>query len=154
MSSIKSCDEGVKIDGTEEVGSTFVVACGNSAESSESNEQVLDQVPCPVQVFIVLAFEGSVGFLGNDDALARLLQRLDHSFVGVKRLVRDDHVRVNAGQQGIGSVKVMRLSWREMKICGVAQCISCRMDFRSQPAFAPPDRFLYTMPPFAPALCW
>ncbi len=124
------------------------------AESFDSGEQVLDQVPCPVQVFIVFAFEGSIGFRRNDDALAHLLQRLDHSFIGVKRLVRDDHVSVNAGQQGIGFVKVMRLSWREMKICGIAQRIACRMDFRSQPAFTPSDHFLFTMPPFAPALCW
>jgi len=43
-----------------------------------------------------------------------LLQRLDHPFIGIKGLIGNDRVRINAGQQGIGSVKVMRLSRGEM----------------------------------------
>ena len=80
------------MDRAEEIGGALVIACGNSAELFESGEQVLDQVPCPVQGFIVFALEGSVGFRRDDDARACLLNRLDHPFIGVKRLVRDDRV--------------------------------------------------------------
>jgi hypothetical protein len=48
----------------------------------------------------------------------------------------------------------MCLSWRKMKPCGIAQCIACHVDFCGQSALATPDRFLFAMPPFAPAECW
>ena len=120
MSSIKPSDGGGEIDGAEEVCGAFVVACGDRAELLESGEKVLDQVSCPVQGFIVGAVGFSVGFWRDDDILARLLPRLDHPFIGVKGLVSNDRVGVNAGQKGSGPSKVMRLSRRQMKSCGIA----------------------------------
>jgi len=38
------------------------------------------------------------------------LQRLDHPFIGIKDLIGNDRVRINAWQQSIGFVKIMRLS--------------------------------------------
>ncbi len=76
-------------------------------------------MPLPVQVFIVGAFGCSVGFWRNDDTLACLLSRLDYSFIGIKRLIGNDHISGKTGKQDIGSVKVMRLSRREMKARGI-----------------------------------
>jgi hypothetical protein len=39
----------------------------------ESSKEILDQMPRPVQIFIVGAFGCSVGFWRNDDTLAGLL---------------------------------------------------------------------------------
>ncbi|MDR4466847.1 MAG: hypothetical protein MRJ68_00945 [Nitrospira sp.] len=63
---------------------------------------------------IVVAWDGSVGFGGNDQDLACSLQRLDHSFIGIKGLISNDCVRLNTGEQDIGALQIMRLSWCAM----------------------------------------
>lgn len=108
------------MDSAEEVGGALVVACGNSTELLEFGEKVLDQVPCSVQVFVVFAGGLSIRFWRDDDGLARSLQRLDHPFIGIKGLVGDDRVGGKAWQKGLGPVKIMRLSWRQMKPSGIA----------------------------------
>ena len=111
-------------------------------------------MPGSVEVLIVVAWGGSVGFGGNDHDLARLLPWLDHPFLSIKGLIGNDRIRIKAREQGIGSLQIMRLSRCEMKAGRVAQCIAGGVDFGGQAPFATPDRFLFTMPPFAPALCW
>lgn len=111
-------------------------------------------MPGSVEVLIVFAWGCSVGFGGNDNDLTRSLQRLDHPVIGIKRFVGNDRVRIKAREQGIGALKIMRLSWGEMKPRRVAQCIACGMDFCGQATLAAPDGFLRLVPPFAPAACW
>lgn len=111
-------------------------------------------MPCSVQVFIVLAGGCSIGFWWNDDGLARLLQRSDHPFIGIKGLIGNDRVGGQVGEQNIGPIKIMGLSWREMKAGGVPQRITGGVDFGGQPALRPAKRFRLVSPPFAPALCW
>lgn len=106
-----------------------------------------------VQLFIVCAWDGSVGFWRDDDGFACLSQRFNHPFIGITRVVGNDRIRVNAGQQRIGAVKFMGLSRREMKAGRVAQRIAGGMYFCGQTAFAAPDAFRRPVPPFAPALC-
>jgi len=111
-------------------------------------------MPCPVQVFIVFAGGCSVGFGWNDDGLAGLLQRLDHPFIGIKGLIGNDRVGGHVGEQDIGTIKIMGLSWREMKAGGVPQRIAGGVDFGGQPALRTAKGFRLVSPPFAPALCW
>src|SRR6185437_5518880 len=109
-----------------------------------------------VQVLIIIigTCDFSVGFWRDDDGFACFSQRFNHPFIGIKRFVGNDRVCVNAGQQRIGAVKIMGLSWREMKAGRVAQCIAGGMYFSGQAALAAPDRLLRLIPPFAPAACW
>ncbi|MGZ9203830.1 MAG: hypothetical protein ACXW37_07390 [Nitrospira sp.] len=93
MSSIKPGEGGGEIDGTKD-GGTFVVAGGDGAELPESREQVLNQMPCSVEVLIVFAWGCPVRFGWDDDDLARSLQRLDHPFIGIKGLIGNDRVRI------------------------------------------------------------
>lgn len=107
-----------------------------------------------IEVLIVFAWGCSVGFGGNDNDLARLLQWLDHPFVSIKGLIGNDRVRSKAREQGIGTLKIMRLSRCELKPGRVAQRVAGGMDFRGQATFAAPDGFLRLESPFAPAACW
>lgn len=75
----------------------FVVTGGDGAELLEPREKVLNQMPSSVEVLIVVAWGGSVGFGGNDHDLACSLQRLDHSFIGIKGLISNNCVRLNTG---------------------------------------------------------
>ena len=92
-------------------------------------------MPRLVQVFIVYAFDRSVGLGRDDEGFSRLLQRLDHPFIGSKGLIGNDRVRIKAREQGIGSVKGMCLSRREMEACGIAQGIAGGVNFGRQSAF-------------------
>ena len=96
MSSIKPGGCSGKIDGAEKVYGAFIIAGGDRAERFESGEEVLDQMPRLVQVFIVYAGDLSVGLGRDDDGFSRLLQWLDHPFIGIKGLIGNDRVRINA----------------------------------------------------------
>lgn len=75
--------------GGEEVSSGFVVACGDGAELFEFGEEVLDQVPGFVEFPVVRALLFATGFGRDDGLFACLLQRFQHSFVGIEALVGD-----------------------------------------------------------------
>lgn len=153
MSSIKPSDGGGEIDGAEEVRGALIVPRGNGAALFELGKEVLDQMACFVQVFIVCAGDCSVGFWRDDDGFACFAQRFNHPFIGIKGFVGNDRVCVHAGQQRVGTVKIMGLSWREMEAGRVAQRIAGGMYFCGQAALAAPDRLLRLIPPFAPAAC-
>ena len=132
MSSIKPCHGGSEIDCAEEVSSPFVIASGDGAELLESRKKVLNQVPRLVQGLIVFPWGGSVGFGGNDDDLARLVQRLDYPVISIKGLIGNDGIRLNTREQDIGALQIMCLSWGEMKPYWVTQRITGGVDFGGQ----------------------
>ena len=84
------------MDGTKEVAGRLVIACRNGPVWFEACEEVFNQVPRLVQVFIVYAGDLSVGLGRDDNGFSRLLQWLDHPFIGIKGLIGNDRVRINA----------------------------------------------------------
>src|SRR5246127_4135586 len=48
----------------------------------------------------------------------------------------------------------MRLAWGQEERYRIAQCVDHGMDFGAQPAFAAPNRLVFTVFFWAPALCW
>ena len=86
-------------------------------------------MPDSVEGLIVVTRGCSVGFGWDDDDLPCCSQRFNYPFIGIKGLIGDDRVRVNAGKQSIGSVKIMRLSRRQMKPGRVAQHIAGGVDY-------------------------
>lgn len=151
MSSIEPNDRSGQINGAEEVAGGLVVAGGDAAILLELGEELLDQVTRPVQVFVIVTRLFAAALGRNDDAFARVLQPIDHPFLGIVGFVGNNGGCLNARQQRIRAVQVVRLPRRQMKTGRVAQGIDGGMDFRAQPAAAAPDRFGASF--FAPALC-
>ena len=160
MSSIEPDDRGSEVDRAKKVSGGFIVAGRNGAKLFESGEAVFNQMPCLVELLSVGAGDRSVGFRRDHDGLAGCSQWFNHSRIGIKRLVGNNGVRIQTGEQRIGPVQIMRLSRREINAQRVAQRIAGGVDFGGQSALAPPDGFpvadvLGRVAPFfrAPAAC-
>src|SRR5436305_704268 len=83
------------------------------------------------------------------------LQGSQDALLGVERLVGDQRVRGELGQQDIGSFEVLRLPRREREPGRVAERVHERVDLRAQAAPAAPDRLVAPAAFLgAPALCW
>lgn len=102
------------------IDGAFIVAGGDRAELFESGEEVLDQMPRLVEIFIVCAGDLPVGFWRDDDGCARLLQWVDTRSSASKAL---SAMTVSASMLGSGASAPSCLSRREMEACGIAQCI-------------------------------
>ena len=115
----------------------FIVPCGNGAVLLEFGEEVLNQVPGLIHVFIVVALLRAMCFGRDDGCDAGFRQQVEDSLLRMVGLIRQKclYCGKNTGQQDISSFEIVHLSRREMESCGVAQCIATCMDFRDQLAF-------------------
>ena len=78
----------------------------------------------------------------------------DHSRIGVERFIGQQGIGPHLRQEHIGALKVMRLTAGQEEGKWIAQRIDHKMDLCAQPAFAAPDRLVFTLFFWAPALCW
>ena len=131
----------------------LVVAGGNGPELLELGEEVLDQMPGLVEVFV----EGARCRPGlprwDHGCLAGVSQRLEYPLVGIERFVGDERLGLKVGQQGIGSGQIVLLTAGEMKADRIAERIHQRVDLGGQPALAAPDRLVWPSFLGAPAAC-
>ena len=141
------------MNASEEIASRFIVAGGDGPELLELGEEVLDQMPGLVEVFVKGA-RGLAGFPRRDHRrLAGFGERREHALVGIERLVGDERVGLKLRQQGIGSRQIVLLTTGEMKADWIAECIHQRVDLGGQPALAAPDRLVWSSFLGAPAAC-
>src|SRR5216683_2266830 len=93
------------MDGSEEVASGFVVACGDGAELFKFGEEILDQVSSFVKFLVVEALLFAIGFRWNDGEFTGFLQRFEHPLVGIEAFIGDHRARFDASQQDVGSIQ-------------------------------------------------
>src|SRR5215211_8633596 len=154
MSSIEPDGYGGEVNTGQEASGGFVVAGGNGPELLELGEEVLDQMPGLVEVFV----KGARCLPGiprwDHGCLAGLGQRFEHPRVGIERLVGNERLGLKLREQGIRSSQIVLLTAGEMKAGRVAERIDGGVDFGAQPAARASDGLI--RPPFlgAPALCW
>lgn len=131
----------------------LVVSRGDGPKLFEFAEEILDQMSRFVEMLVIRTQALTIGARGNDHGLASLLQRLDHTFIGVECFVGDHDFGVDCGKQQIGAVEIMSVAGSESEAGWIAERIDSGVDLGGQPAFAAPDRLVA---PFfgAPALCW
>ena len=153
MSSIEPDGCCGEVNAGQEASCGLVIAGGNGPELLELGEEVLDQMPGLVELFI----EGArrlAGFARWDDrGLAGFSERLEHPLVGIKRLVGDERLGLKRGQQGIGSGQIVLLTAGQMKADRIAKRIHQRVDLGGQPALAAPDGLVRPSFLGAPAAC-
>ena len=107
-----------------------------------------------IKLSVILARRGPVGSRRDHRGLARSRQRLKHARVGVERLVGDQRVGLNGGQQVISPLKVVCLAAGQEEADRVAQRVDQSVDLGAQSAARVPDRLVLADFFWAPALCW
>ena len=137
----------------QEASRGLVVAGGDGPKLLELSEEVLDQMPGLVEVFVKGA-RRLAGFARWDDGrLAGFGQRFEHALVGIERLVGNQRLSLQLRQQRIRSGQVVLLTTGEMKADWIAERIHQRVDLGGQPALAAPDGLVRPSFLGAPAAC-
>ena len=153
MSSIEPDERGGEVNAGQEASGGLVVASGNGPELLELGKEVLDQMPGLVEVCVKGA-RCRAGFTrGDDRRLTGFGQRREHALVRIERLVGNERLGLQRGQQRIRSGQVVLLTTGEMKASWIAECIHQGVDLGGQPALAAPDRLVRPSFLGAPAAC-
>jgi len=102
----------------------------------------------------MLASIGAVDLGGDGDFDAGGLEDIDHAFLSVVSAIGKQRAEPadDLGQQCIGAVEVVEMAGRQVEGDRIAERIAQSMQLGAQSAFAPTDRLLRPVPPFAPAL--
>src|SRR3954452_15277907 len=154
LSSIEPDESGGQVNAGQETSRGLVVASGNGPELLELGEEILDQMPGLVEVFV----EGArcLAALARWDhrRLAGFSQRLEHALVRIERFVGNERLGFKLWEQGIGSGQIMLLTAGEMKAGRIAERIDGGVNFGAQPSARAPDGLILTAFLRAPALCW
>jgi hypothetical protein len=153
VSSIEPDGYGGEVNTGQEASGGLVIAGGDGPELLELGEEVLDQMPGLVEVFV----KGARCLAGiprwDDHRLAGLGQRREHALVGIERLVGNEGVRFQPGQKSIRSGQVVLLTAREMEADRIAERIHQGVDLGGQPALAAADGLILANFLGAPAAC-
>ena len=131
----------------------LVVAGRNGPKLLELGEEVLDQMPGLVEVFVEGARCLSALARGDHRRLTSLGQRFEHPLVGIERLVGDERLSLKLWEHRIGSSQVMLLTSGEMKADRIAECIHQGVDLGGQPALAATHGLVFASFLGAPAAC-
>ncbi len=153
MSSIEPDGYGGQVNAGQKASCGLVVSGGNGPELLELGEEVLDQMPGLVEVFVKGA-RCLAGFPRWDDRrLTGFSQRLEHPLVGIERFVGNERLGLKLRQQGIRSGQIVLLTAGEMKANRMAKRIHQGVDLGGQPALAAADRLVFARCMGAPAAC-
>ena len=137
----------------KEVAGGFVVACRNRAKLLEFGEEVLDQVPCLVEIAVVIAERSAVGPWRDHGGFARRRQRFKHPLVGIERLVGDQCLGLHLRQKLIGTDQIMRFAAAQVQADRIAERVNEGVDLGTQTTARAPDRLVLAGFFWAPALC-
>ena len=139
--------------GGEEVSGGLVVTSGDRAVLFEFGEEVLDQVTSGVEGSIELPLLLPIGLRWDHHLLSRGGHRLDDTFIGVVGFVGDQRVSFEVGQEFIGADEIMDLAAGQIKAGWITQRIDPRVNLGAQSAARAPDRLVFPVFFWAPALC-
>ena len=153
MSSIEPDESGDQVNAGQEASCGLVVAGGDGPELLELGDEVLDQMPGLIEVFVKGARCRPGLPRWDDRRLAGLGQRLEHPRVGIERLVGNERLGLKLWEQGIGSSQIVLLTTGEMKAGWIAERIHQGVDLGGQPALAAPDGLVRPSFLGAPAAC-
>src|SRR5215210_9215113 len=115
MSSIEPDESGGEVNAGQEASGGLVVAGGNGPELLELGEEVLDQIPGLVEVFVKGARRRPGLARWDDRRLAGFSQRLQHPLVGIERFVGNERLGLKLREQRIGPSLIMLLAAGEME---------------------------------------
>src|SRR6516225_4063555 len=138
----------------EEVSGGLVIAGGDGPELLELANEILDEMACFVQLFVKISLLLAIALGRDHRGLPRRQERLDHTLIGIEGFVGQHGICFHLRQERVGALQIMRLTTGQEERKRVAQRVDREMDFCAQPAFAAPDRLIFAVFFWAPALCW
>src|SRR3954462_12294104 len=153
MSSLEPDERGGEVNAGQEASCGLVVAGGNGPELLELGEEVLDQMPGLVEVFVKGARRLAAFARWDDRRLAGLGQRLEYPLVGIEGFVGNECLGLKLREQRIGSGQIVLLTAGEMKAGRIAERIHQGVDLGGQPALAAADGLIIAQFLGAPAAC-
>ena len=115
--------------------------------------EVFDETAGLVHVFVIRAGVFSVALGRNDTGLARFPQRFDDALVGIEGFVGEQSIGFHVRQQRVCPLQVMGLAWGQEEAEWIAESVDQGMDLGAQSAFAAPNRLMFVVFFWAPALC-
>ena len=110
-------------------------------------------MPSLVQRLIELPGVCAMPLWWNYDGYARRFPRFDHPLIGIVRLIGQQRLRFQPGQERIRPGQIMHLASGQNDLQRIAQSIRQHVEFTAQTAFASPDRLIFPDFFWAPALC-
>jgi len=138
----------------EEVSGGLVIAGGDGPELLELANEILDEMACFVQLFVKISLLLAIALGRDHRGLPRRQERLDHTLIGIEGFVGQHGICFHLRQERVGALQIMRLTTGQEERKRVAQRVDREMDFCAQPTFAAPDRLIFAVFFWAPALCW
>jgi hypothetical protein len=116
-------------------------------------EEVFDQMARRIKRSVILARRAPVGSRRDHRGLAGGCQRLNDARVGIERLVGDQRIGLDRGQQVVGPDQVVCLAAGQEEADRVAQRVDQGVDLGAQSAARVSDRLVLTVFFWAPPLC-
>src|SRR5436190_204221 len=142
------------MDAGEKVSGGLIITGRDSSELLELADEILNQMARLVHLSIKIA-RHLARTLGRDHwDFACRQEGVDHSLIDIERFIGQHDIRFDLRQEHVSALKIMRLTASQEEGQRIAQRIDHEMDFCAQPAFAAPNRLVFTLFFWAPALCW
>ena len=126
----------------------FIAAHGDALELLEFAEEILDQMPPFVNLFVDDEWRLALRPLRDDDFGAAFIQVFDDP-VRIERLVGDEPSKLDVFDEWRNADGVIALSRQQNEAHQIAQSIGHREDFGRPAAFRLADGLILS-PPFAP----
>ena len=142
------------MDCGEKVSGGLIVAGGYGSVLFELAIEVFHEVARLVQFLVVGALELSIALGRDHGRFSCRKQRLDDTQIGIEGLVRQQGIGLHLRQQRVSAFQIVGLPCGQQERQRIAKRIDHGMDFGAQPAFAAPDRLVFAVFFWAPALCW
>jgi hypothetical protein len=142
------------MDCGEKVSGGLIVAGGNGSVLFELAIEVFHEVARFVHFLVVGALELSIALGRDHGRFSCRKQRLDDTQIGIEGLVRQQGIGLHLRQQRVSAFQIVGLTCGQQERQRIAKRIDHGMDFGAQPAFAAPDRLVFAVFFWAPALCW
>lgn len=118
------------MDGTQKIAGGFVITCSNASVLFEFLEEIFDQVPPFVHLFIIRTLFRAVAFGRNHHLAIGGFQFGNHAFQGVIGFIRKKSPNVfDIVQKRVGPVQIMGLARGQVKARGVAQSVARGVNF-------------------------
>ena len=129
MSSIKGDDDYGEMNSTEEILGSFIISCSDGTVLLEFGKEVLDEKTGFIAMLIVCHRREITYSAGNDGLTVLGKEQPTHS-LGMIGFVREECCcGRKISDQGVTSCHIMAVSLGKIKLSGIAQRITHRMDF-------------------------
>lgn len=129
-------------------GRCLFIAGRYGSEFLDLCEEILDQMPPFVGVFIVIAQELAVRFRWDDGGGPARIEFSEQP-ISIERLVCQKSIKCNAIDERFDAFHVVSLTGQENEVGQVSERVDQSNDLGGQSATRPPDGLILS-PPFAP----